>query len=190
MISHVGIHDAFGLYGRPRLYSWDPRDPRGMMFAYPIGESKDVRICTVAYRSLLTLISASSSSSIVSWRKTWTQEKTVPLPTGPNYCTSYGTACVVVRIALSLRLRIIHLFYLRYGIWAHEMTARLDCPMSRRVNHYSYLRFNLSGLERTTSFLTSRTCQISQLNAFSPPLLRAVICRTAAQGINHHHKLL
>lgn len=26
------------------MYSWDPRDPRGMMFAYPIGEAKDVRI--------------------------------------------------------------------------------------------------------------------------------------------------
>lgn len=39
----IGIHDAFALYGRPRLYNWDPRDPRGMMFAYPVGENKDVR---------------------------------------------------------------------------------------------------------------------------------------------------
>ncbi|KAI0685511.1 hypothetical protein BC835DRAFT_1421155 [Cytidiella melzeri] len=38
----TGIHDAFELYGRPRLYSWDPRDPRSMMFAYPIGPHKDM----------------------------------------------------------------------------------------------------------------------------------------------------
>ncbi|KAI0091193.1 hypothetical protein BDY19DRAFT_1055339 [Irpex rosettiformis] len=38
----VAIHDAFELYGRPRMYSWDPRDPRSMMFAYPIGPSKDL----------------------------------------------------------------------------------------------------------------------------------------------------
>ena len=25
------------------MYNWDPRDPRGMMFAYPVGENKDVR---------------------------------------------------------------------------------------------------------------------------------------------------
>ncbi|KAI0783662.1 hypothetical protein C8Q75DRAFT_430290 [Abortiporus biennis] len=38
----IGIHDAFELYGRPRPYSWDPRDPRSMMFAYPIGPNKDL----------------------------------------------------------------------------------------------------------------------------------------------------
>ncbi|GJE88684.1 hypothetical protein PsYK624_047670 [Phanerochaete sordida] len=37
----IGIHDAFELYGRPRAYSWDPRDPNSMMFAYPIGPRKD-----------------------------------------------------------------------------------------------------------------------------------------------------
>lgn len=26
------------------MYSWDPRDPRGMMFAYPIGEHRDVSV--------------------------------------------------------------------------------------------------------------------------------------------------
>ena len=40
----IGIHDAFELYGRPRQYSWDPRDPRSMMFAYPIGPQRDVRV--------------------------------------------------------------------------------------------------------------------------------------------------
>lgn len=37
------IHDAFELYGRPKLYSWDPRDSASMMFAYPIGPEKQVR---------------------------------------------------------------------------------------------------------------------------------------------------
>ncbi len=38
----VAIHDAFELYGRPRMYSWDPRDSQSMMFAYPIGPHRDV----------------------------------------------------------------------------------------------------------------------------------------------------
>ncbi|CAL1716672.1 unnamed protein product [Somion occarium] len=38
----IGIHDAFELYGRPRIYSWDPRDPQSMMFAYPIGPHKEL----------------------------------------------------------------------------------------------------------------------------------------------------
>jgi CCR4-NOT transcriptional complex subunit CAF120 len=39
----LAIHDAFELYGRPKLYSWDPRDSASMMFAYPIGPEKQVR---------------------------------------------------------------------------------------------------------------------------------------------------
>lgn len=39
----IGIHDAFELYGRPSAYTWDPRDPMSMMFAYPVGPNKDVR---------------------------------------------------------------------------------------------------------------------------------------------------
>ncbi|TCD64822.1 hypothetical protein EIP91_003603, partial [Steccherinum ochraceum] len=38
----IGIHDAFELYGRPRIYSWDPRDPQSTMFAYPIGPHRDL----------------------------------------------------------------------------------------------------------------------------------------------------
>ncbi|KAI0367809.1 hypothetical protein BV20DRAFT_970135 [Pilatotrama ljubarskyi] len=38
----IAIHDAFELYGRPRMYSWDPRDPNSMMFAYPIGPNRDL----------------------------------------------------------------------------------------------------------------------------------------------------
>ncbi|KAI0078739.1 hypothetical protein K474DRAFT_801299 [Panus rudis PR-1116 ss-1] len=38
----IGIHDAFELYGRPHVYSWDPRDPQSMMFAYPIGPHKEL----------------------------------------------------------------------------------------------------------------------------------------------------
>ena len=39
----LAIHDAFQLYGRPEMYSWDPRDPVSMMFAYPIGPEKYAR---------------------------------------------------------------------------------------------------------------------------------------------------
>ena len=37
------LHDAFELYGRPKAYTWDPRDPVSMMFAYPVGPARDVR---------------------------------------------------------------------------------------------------------------------------------------------------
>ncbi|KAI5117150.1 hypothetical protein M0805_009493 [Coniferiporia weirii] len=37
----VGLHDAFNLYGRPTSYTWNPRDPASLMFAYPIGPRKD-----------------------------------------------------------------------------------------------------------------------------------------------------
>jgi len=39
----LAIHDAFELYGRPKMYSWDPRDSVSMMFGYPIGPEKQVR---------------------------------------------------------------------------------------------------------------------------------------------------
>jgi len=42
----LAIHDAFELYGRPKMYSWDPRDSVSMMFAYPIGPEKNVRPTT------------------------------------------------------------------------------------------------------------------------------------------------
>ncbi|KZT57659.1 hypothetical protein CALCODRAFT_433890 [Calocera cornea HHB12733] len=38
----VAIHDAFGLYGRPAGYTWDPREPTSMMFSYPVGPMRDV----------------------------------------------------------------------------------------------------------------------------------------------------
>lgn len=38
----IAIHDAFELYGRPQMYSWNPRDPKSMMFAYPVGPHKDL----------------------------------------------------------------------------------------------------------------------------------------------------
>ncbi|KAF8501683.1 hypothetical protein F5888DRAFT_1608933 [Russula emetica] len=38
----IAIHDAFSLYGRPRAYSWDPRDEASMMYAYPVGPARDV----------------------------------------------------------------------------------------------------------------------------------------------------
>ena len=45
----LAIHDAFELYGRPEMYSWDPRDPASMMFAYPIGPERQVRPQTAIY---------------------------------------------------------------------------------------------------------------------------------------------
>ncbi|KAI0034243.1 hypothetical protein K488DRAFT_77395 [Vararia minispora EC-137] len=38
----ISIHDAFGLYGRPREYAWDPRNPASLMFAYPIGPRREM----------------------------------------------------------------------------------------------------------------------------------------------------
>jgi CCR4-NOT transcriptional complex subunit CAF120 len=38
----AAFHDAFSLYGRPRAYSWDPREQVSMMFAYPFGPARDV----------------------------------------------------------------------------------------------------------------------------------------------------
>jgi CCR4-NOT transcriptional complex subunit CAF120 len=43
-LSFVAIHDTFSLYGRPHTYTWDPRDPVSLMFAYPVGPQKDVRL--------------------------------------------------------------------------------------------------------------------------------------------------
>ncbi|KZS94260.1 hypothetical protein SISNIDRAFT_453997 [Sistotremastrum niveocremeum HHB9708] len=37
----IAFHDAFGLYGRPLGYKWDPRDHISMLFAYPVGPQRD-----------------------------------------------------------------------------------------------------------------------------------------------------
>lgn len=44
LIRVSALHDAFELYGRPKSYTWDPRDPVSMMFAYPVGPARDVRV--------------------------------------------------------------------------------------------------------------------------------------------------
>ncbi|KAL0574993.1 hypothetical protein V5O48_006981 [Marasmius crinis-equi] len=36
------LHDAFKLYGRPQQWTWDPREPQSLMFAYPVGPHKDL----------------------------------------------------------------------------------------------------------------------------------------------------
>ncbi|KAG2340692.1 hypothetical protein BDR05DRAFT_889329, partial [Suillus weaverae] len=41
----VALHDAFELYGRPKVYTWDPRDPVSLMFAYPVNPGRDVSTC-------------------------------------------------------------------------------------------------------------------------------------------------
>ncbi|GAA6010185.1 hypothetical protein JCM11491_005381 [Sporobolomyces phaffii] len=37
----VGISDAFKLYGRPKNFSFDPRDPSSLYFALPVGPHRD-----------------------------------------------------------------------------------------------------------------------------------------------------
>ncbi|KAG7089468.1 hypothetical protein E1B28_011153 [Marasmius oreades] len=38
----IALHDAFKLYGRPQAWTWDPRAPNSLMFAYPVGPHKDL----------------------------------------------------------------------------------------------------------------------------------------------------
>ncbi|KAH9959584.1 hypothetical protein BC827DRAFT_1212394 [Russula dissimulans] len=38
----TAFHDTFSLYGRPRAYSWDPRDQSSMMYGYPVGPARDL----------------------------------------------------------------------------------------------------------------------------------------------------
>lgn len=38
----VAVHDAFELYGRPKSYTWDPREQISMMFGYPVGPGKEL----------------------------------------------------------------------------------------------------------------------------------------------------
>lgn len=37
----IAFMDVFGLYGRPEQFSWNPRDPSSLFFAYPIGPHQD-----------------------------------------------------------------------------------------------------------------------------------------------------
>ncbi|KAF8632220.1 hypothetical protein AX15_001978 [Amanita polypyramis BW_CC] len=37
----IALHDAFGLYGRPYGWTWDPRERASMMFGYPVGPQKE-----------------------------------------------------------------------------------------------------------------------------------------------------
>jgi len=41
-LNFVALHDAFELYGRPDAWTWDPRDPKSLMFGYPVGPQKEV----------------------------------------------------------------------------------------------------------------------------------------------------
>lgn len=44
MSSHLAVHDAFGMYGRPTGWTWDPRDSVSLMFGYPVGPGKEVGV--------------------------------------------------------------------------------------------------------------------------------------------------
>ena len=54
LIGASALHDAFELYGRPKPYTWDPRDPLSMMFAYPVGPARDVSLHLVIRKLCLT----------------------------------------------------------------------------------------------------------------------------------------
>ncbi|KAH9940971.1 hypothetical protein B0H21DRAFT_570068 [Amylocystis lapponica] len=58
----IGIHDAFELYGRPHEYIWDPRDPRSMMFAYPIGPHRDLLFLDREFAEGLDVLDERTSS--------------------------------------------------------------------------------------------------------------------------------
>lgn len=49
----IAFHDTFKLYGRPQAWSWDPRDPASLMFAYPVGPGKDVSYGSSFFEFLL-----------------------------------------------------------------------------------------------------------------------------------------
>ncbi|KAG1816039.1 uncharacterized protein BJ212DRAFT_1504594, partial [Suillus subaureus] len=38
----VALHDAFELYSHPKAYTWDPRNPVSLMFAYPVNPGRDL----------------------------------------------------------------------------------------------------------------------------------------------------
>jgi hypothetical protein len=62
----VALHDAFGLYGRPQGWIWDPRDRASLMFGYPVGSQKEVSISAIIARRcrmifLLVFVSQSRS---------------------------------------------------------------------------------------------------------------------------------
>lgn len=38
----IAVHDAFDMYGRPTAWTWDPREPISLMFAYPVGPQRDL----------------------------------------------------------------------------------------------------------------------------------------------------
>src|SRR5229473_2062627 len=57
-LATTAFHDVFSLYGRPRAYSWDPRDDASMMYAYPVGPARDVSFrspCSVSAHLLTTV---------------------------------------------------------------------------------------------------------------------------------------
>ncbi len=60
----VGIHDAFGLYGRPERYNWNPKDPASLFFGYPEVLSSEVS-CTSS-ETATAVPDATSSDSVCS----------------------------------------------------------------------------------------------------------------------------
>ncbi|KAF8349050.1 hypothetical protein F5887DRAFT_879230 [Amanita rubescens] len=46
----IALHDAFGLYGRPHGWTWDPRERASLMFGYPVGPQKEVSVLDITAR--------------------------------------------------------------------------------------------------------------------------------------------
>ncbi|KAJ3782119.1 hypothetical protein GGU10DRAFT_276198 [Lentinula aff. detonsa] len=71
----IAFHDAFRLYGRPQAWNWDPRDPKGLMFGYPVGPAKDVSFvfCLFCLNDRVTY-PRSCCFLTVNMRRRWIQE--------------------------------------------------------------------------------------------------------------------
>lgn len=78
----IALHDAFELYGRPESWTWDPRDPNSLMFAYPVGQNKDVRNLVLLAVAPRTSYDYSFFSSIENLQKFLTFGMIVLLPSG------------------------------------------------------------------------------------------------------------
>jgi len=90
---YTAIHDAFELYGRPKAYTWDPRDPTSMMFAYPIGPGRDVGACCCLSLQFANISNDSSFSLIARLQSLWIHVTIAPLSFVLVSSTSSTSVC-------------------------------------------------------------------------------------------------
>lgn len=143
----IALHDTFELYGRPRQYSWDPRDPRSMMFAYPIGPQRDVRVRRLTGPHGLLTWSGRCYSWTVNWRRRLMYETSVHQLSAHNYRTYSPTGCVEHRNTVPSRIN--HLCCPRSRMPAQRIStlmarqtgkSLLDSPNHARSSRCNCLR--------------------------------------------------